>query len=139
MNLPPDVAIITAALLQGIQMALGDDLVGLYLHGSLATGNFDPATSDIDFFAITARPITASQFAALAALHQQLAAFPHPYGNHLEGPYIEQDAARRFVPNQHYPAIQRGEALAWVTHGTNWILERFVVVSVAASRLGGVR
>jgi predicted nucleotidyltransferase len=31
------------------QKVLGDLLFGTYLHGSLATGDFDPLRSDIDF------------------------------------------------------------------------------------------
>src|SRR5215469_6682092 len=32
---------------------LGDDLVGIYLHGSLAMGCFNPDASDVDFLVVT--------------------------------------------------------------------------------------
>ena len=35
-------------LLGGVGEAIGDDLVGLYLGGSLGLGGFDPASSDVD-------------------------------------------------------------------------------------------
>lgn len=36
--------------------ALGENLVGLYVHGSLAFGCFEWARSDVDFIAVVRRP-----------------------------------------------------------------------------------
>jgi hypothetical protein len=41
--------------------ALGVNLVGIYLHGSLALGCFNPARSDIDVLVVTERPLSAEQ------------------------------------------------------------------------------
>ena len=41
------------ALLDGVKETLGEQMVGLYLYGSLASGDFDPQTSDIDFLVVT--------------------------------------------------------------------------------------
>jgi hypothetical protein len=126
-TLPPDAADMLAALLAGMRATLGDDLVGVYLRGSLATGDFDPATSDLDFFAVTERPVTAATFAALRALHAQLDRRQTRYAGELEGPYFDRAAARRFRPGERHPTIGRGEALAWTEHGANWALERWTV------------
>ena len=40
-------------LLSGVKTVLGSRLVGLYIHGSLASGEFNPQTSDIDFLVVT--------------------------------------------------------------------------------------
>ena len=48
----PAVDEILAAIVAGIQAALGDNLVGVYLRGSLATGDFID-TSDVDFLVAT--------------------------------------------------------------------------------------
>jgi len=37
---------------------IGDDLAGIYLHGSLAMGCFNPDRSDIDLIVVTAGPMT---------------------------------------------------------------------------------
>ncbi len=50
----PDVNAVLVLLLAGVKEVLGDLLVGLYVHGSLATGGYDPARSDIDFLVVTA-------------------------------------------------------------------------------------
>ncbi|MCS6839740.1 MAG: DUF4111 domain-containing protein [Roseiflexus sp.] len=39
-------------------MILGDELVGVYLHGSLAMGCFNPAQSDLDLLVITHAPMS---------------------------------------------------------------------------------
>ncbi len=49
----PDVNAVLRLLLEGAQPILGDHFIGLYLYGSLASGDFNPQTSDIDFVVVT--------------------------------------------------------------------------------------
>jgi hypothetical protein len=127
MNLPRQVDDILSALLVGIQHVLEDNLVGVYLRGSLATGDFIPETSDMDVLAVTERPVDDAAFAALAALHKQLAALPNPYANRLEIAYIDRQALKRFESGLRHPTLGQGESLAWSEHHDNWLLERWVV------------
>ncbi len=132
-----DVPEMLDAHLSGICDILGDNLVGVYLRGSLALGDFDPATSDLDFFVVTERRVSDAEFAALAALHTRLDHLPNSrYAAELEGPYIDRAAARRFQPGQRHPTIGRGEALAWHEHGSNWVLERWAVREHAITLIG---
>jgi len=112
MDFPLDVSAMLAELLLAIQTVLSDNLVGVYLRGSLATGDFDPVTSDIDFLAVTERRVSDTEFAALAAMHARLAQFPNRYARHIEGAYIDRAALRRFQPRQQHPTIMSEEALA---------------------------
>jgi hypothetical protein len=45
-------------LAEGLGELLGDELVGVYLHGSLALGCFNPALSDLDVLVVTRRPVS---------------------------------------------------------------------------------
>ena len=81
MTLPQDVTAMLDALLLDIRDELGDNLVGAYLRGSLAAGDFVADTSDIDVLAVTERPVGDAEFAALTALHARLAALPDPYAD----------------------------------------------------------
>ena len=45
-------------LTEGLRQRLGDTLLGVYLHGSLAMGGFNSERSDIDLLAVTHRPLT---------------------------------------------------------------------------------
>lgn len=49
------------------------DLRGLYLYGSLTTGDFSPAASDIDVIAVTGRQPGEGSFGKIEKLHTELA------------------------------------------------------------------
>jgi Nucleotidyltransferase domain len=69
--IPPDVSGHLVRFRDGLLAAV--ELRGLYLYGSLTTGDFSPATSDIDVFAVTScRPVGA-ELDRLSALHLDLA------------------------------------------------------------------
>jgi predicted nucleotidyltransferase len=48
-------------LVGGLQEALGDDLIGVYVHGSLALGCFNPALSDLDVLVVSIRSLAPRQ------------------------------------------------------------------------------
>lgn len=117
-----------AHLLAGVREALGDQLVGLYLYGSLALGDFDPASSDIDFLVATQEDPSPGALADLAALHARLAASGLPYAGRLEGSYIPLRALRRHDPaaNRH-PTIGVDWPFGIGPHGPNWVIERHIL------------
>jgi len=57
---------------------LGRELVGAYVHGSLALGDFSAGRSDVDVVAVCKRPLSAEQKEAVAARLVRLAARPAP-------------------------------------------------------------
>src|SRR5688572_27197668 len=122
-NLPDEVTDILNIFLVGVQAALKDNLVGVYLRGSLALGDFNPESSDLDLLAVTEQPVDEAEFAALAGLHARIAALPNPYANELEITYLDRVALRRFQPGLSHPTLGRGETLKRSEHHTNWILE----------------
>jgi streptomycin 3"-adenylyltransferase len=73
--------------------ALGPALVGVYLHGSAAFGDYDPARSDIDILAVCAGPLSAGERARLGAgLGRD--ALPCPADAGLEFSLVTRAAAR---------------------------------------------
>ncbi|WP_307309868.1 aminoglycoside adenylyltransferase domain-containing protein [Neobacillus driksii] len=126
-HLPNNVTEVLQNLLYGIQEAIGENLVGIYLRGSLALGDFDPKTSDIDFLVVINDTITEEKFANLSVFHSQLASFPNQYALDLEGAYIDLDALKRYRAGEIHPTIYRGGGLQWGEHRINWVLERWTV------------
>ena len=66
-----------AELLRRLNTQLGDELLGLYVDGSLALGDFDEH-SDVDFVAVTRRPIAQQAFERLQTMHDELARLDSP-------------------------------------------------------------
>src|SRR5262245_17627808 len=136
MNLPHKVTEILNIFLAGVQQALKDNLVGVYLRGSLALGDFNPETSDLDLLAVTEQPVDEAEFAALASLHARIATLPNPYANELAITYMDRIALRRFQPGLSHPTLGRGETLMRTEHHTNWLLERWAVRERGVTLLG---
>jgi hypothetical protein len=125
----PDVNEMIRELYTGALSVLGAHLTGLYLDGSLTSGDFD-VDSDIDFVAVTDCEIGADLFSALQAMHDQLAAFASPWAIQLEGSYLPDFALRRFDPEHClYPNIERGlgERLKLERHDETWDVHRSVL------------
>ena len=127
MKPPNDVQDLLDFLVAGLRRSLGDNLCGVYLRGSLALGDFVPATSDVDVLAVTEQPVSETEYAQLVALHAAVDTLPNPYANRLEIAYIDGAALRRFRPGLRHPTLGQGETLAWSEHYANWILERWAV------------
>src|SRR5687768_7159341 len=80
------------ALLSDARKVLGERFVGMYLYGSLALGDFNPETSDIDFLVVTESEVTGEALRALQEMHARVAAGTSKWASELEGSYIPRDA-----------------------------------------------
>src|SRR5690242_19376551 len=65
-------------LLAITQDALQDNLTGVYLHGSLAMGCFNPERSDLDLLVITSEPMSVETKRALVEALLRLSGNPTP-------------------------------------------------------------
>jgi hypothetical protein len=90
-----ETAPILAALLAGARTVLGDRFVGMYLYGSLASGDFNAETSDIDFIIVTDGEVPPELVPELEALHMRLWASGDPWAMKLEGGYIPKQSLCR--------------------------------------------
>lgn len=73
---PDDVRSQIDALVEGFRRVVGDHLISVYLHGSLAMGCFNPRRSDVDLLVVTLRPLDSEAERDLAEL--VLATSRHP-------------------------------------------------------------
>jgi hypothetical protein len=116
----------------------GNDLVGVYLHGSFAVGDFDEH-SDVDFLVVIRAPVTSVQERQLCSVH---AAFPDSivgWAQHLEGSYVPAEQLRRVDPDRTpWLYVDNGSReMEWSAHDntavTRWSLrERGVVLTGTA-------
>jgi len=114
-------------LLVNVQMILGNQLIGLYLYGSLASGGFNPETSDIDFLVVTSDELSDERINALENMHTSLAFSGLKFAAKLEGAYIPQHAIRRFDPDDlECPCINEGNFYLG-RQGSDWIIQRRIL------------
>ena len=125
----PDVNEILQILITEVKDILQNQLVGIYLHGSLANGGFDEY-SDIDVIFVTKEEVSEETFSALYAVHTRISKTDSPWAIQLEVSYFPQDALRRFDPgNITHPHIDRGsgEVLHRMRHESDWIVQRHLL------------
>jgi len=123
----PDINAVLHLLLTSVQAALGDHFVGLYLHGSLASGDFDPERSDIDFVVVTAGALPEERIAALEALHMHLIGSGSSWALKLEGTYFPQQVIRHYQPSDAlYPSLNEGRFYMG-GHGSDWVIQSHIL------------
>ena len=72
-TLYPEVNRVLLDLLDRVSDNLGENFIGMYLYGSLATDEFEPSRSDIDFVVITDDHVSDPVIKSLEAMHIELA------------------------------------------------------------------
>jgi Domain of unknown function (DUF4111)/Nucleotidyltransferase domain len=128
-------------LVRDLQRVLGDALVGVYLHGSLALGCFNPALSDVDLLVVTKAPLSPGERDALAPLlvaggriegsflvEASLTPWRHPapYDLHftwparLVGPGEDHDLAAHITVTRHAGIALLGPPPSDVFPGVPW-------------------
>jgi hypothetical protein len=81
---------------------LGDNLLGAYLQGSLAVGDFDEA-SDVDFMVALHEDVPATRVDLLRQLHLEIHRLPNAWAQNLEGSYAPAFALRRLSTEPRDP------------------------------------
>jgi hypothetical protein len=124
----PDVNALLDTLLAGVQAALGNNLIGMYLHGSLATGDFDPDRSDIDFLVVIREQLSPEMVLALNEMHAQIAASNLKWSTNYEGSYIPKHAIRRYDPAHSLHMVIRVEgSFGMDEHRSDWVIQRHII------------
>jgi predicted nucleotidyltransferase len=125
----PEINDLLQELLAGVRDVLGGHFAGMYLEGSLASGDFD-AASDIDFLVATDEEVSGEQFTALQAMYDRIAKRNTVWAIQLEGSYISLPALRRYDPaNATHPNIERGEGerLKMIHHDHAGVIHRSIL------------
>lgn len=68
----PEINAVLSEWTGGLERLLGNKIVGLYLSGSLAYGDFVPERSDIDLQAVVQSPLTEHELRSVEQLHKQI-------------------------------------------------------------------
>jgi hypothetical protein len=123
----PDVNEILKLLLASVQEILGDQFIGMYLYGSLSSGDFNPETSDVDFLVVTDDLLAEEKIAALESMHKQIWESGMKWASKLEGSYIPRKYIRcHDANNPPCPTVNEGKFYI-DRHSSDWIIQRHIV------------
>ena len=123
----PAVNTLLGKLLSNMQGVLGENFVGMYLYGSLASGDFDARRSDVDFVVVTARELSHETVFALEKMHDDLASSGLDLATKLEGAYLPQADIRRHTSSEtRYPTLNEGNFYLGKL-GSDWVIQRHIL------------
>src|SRR5215207_4474835 len=133
----PDINTLLDHIRASLQAVLGDKLVGLYLYGSLVTGDFDRDMSDIDLLAALSGDLDAPTFDALNAMHSAIIkTYPHWEGR-LEIAYLSLDALQTFkTQRSKIGIISPGEPFHIIDAGIDWLMNWYLVRTKGVTLFG---
>jgi len=123
----PDVNKMLQLLLSEVQEVLGEQFVGMYLFGSLSSGDFHTDASDIDYLAVTTDMLPETTIADLEAMHYRIWNTGLEWAGKLEGSYIPQGHLRRYEKSGiAYPSVNESRFFV-APHGSDWIIQRHII------------
>jgi predicted nucleotidyltransferase len=124
----PQVDEALSVLLANLQNILGNNLVGLYVYGSLVWGDFDESVSDIDLLAAVKNPINQEEFEKLSQMHQDLIKNHPEWDDRIELQYLSLEALKTFKDKEsEVVTISPGEGLEKRMVGKHWLMNWYIV------------
>ncbi len=133
----PQVAQVLERLVAGVSQVLHDNLVGIYLYGSLVTEDFDAQVSDLDLVVVLDRSLDDALFRALHEMHQQVFISYPEWDDRLELAYISLDALETFRERHSRIAIiSPGEPFHQVDAGHDWLISWYMLRETGVALYG---
>lgn len=130
------------ALLQAVsshaEECLGSSLAGIYLFGSLALGDFDPDSSDVDLLVVTELALDEEELACLSSAHEKIFASKLPLAGELEVTYVSREALRSFAAGKSLCfRVDRGSPkLRADTLDVDWLINFYALHQGGRSLMG---
>ncbi len=132
----PDVNEVLHILLTSTHKILGNQFIGIYLYGSLSSGDFNPESSDIDFLVVTTDALSESKVSELEHMHNRIWATGSKWATKLEGAYVPKDLIRHHTrDNVACPTVNEGRFYV-AGLGSDWIIQRHIVREVGTVLAG---
>jgi hypothetical protein len=115
-------------LVDGLRRNLGHGLVGVSVYGSVATGDFDDAVSDVDLLVVLDEDISGDRFVRLDAFHDGVVAAQPEWNDRLDIAYVSAEGLRTFrVKASPLASISPGEPFNVKPAGVDWLLNWYQV------------
>ena len=105
-----------------------DSLVGLYVYGSLVTGDFDKGRSDIDLLAVVDADVEGETFGRLDRMHSRFVEVHPAWEDRIEVAYMPAPALWNFrAQTNQIAVVSPGEPFHLKVAGTDWLMNWYTV------------
>lgn len=128
---------IISELSENISKTLGDNLIGLYLFGSLTYDAFNQESSDVDLMAVLKEPAIYSQLELLKKVHSNIATHFPEWANRVECSYTPVSMLSSLTPPKE-PRPYYGENTFWpeAPYGNEWIINLYLTYNYGQTLIG---
>jgi len=132
-----DINEILSFISESIKTILGKNLIGVYLFGSLAYGDFNPDSSDIDLVTIINNPLNHHELELIKQLHEQIRTHDKKWSNRLECSYTPIEMLKNILPPKE-PRPYYGEGIFYdeAPYGNEWIINNYLLYEYAFPLIG---
>ena len=126
-TLYPEIDTILTELIKKIDNVIGDNLLGIYLFGSLTYGDFDPGRSDIDLITLVNQQLNAFQIEKCHELHLYIEKRNPKWLHRIENSFTPTSMLSNIQPpNDPRPYYNDGEI--WqAQYGNEWIINLYLL------------
>ncbi len=133
----PEIEDLLSRLTDDIRRSLGHSLVGLYLYGSLVTGDFDKESSDIDLLAVLRSRMKGDAFDRLDNVHGRFIEDHPAWDDRIEVAYVSAPALRKFkTETSEIAVVSPGEPFHLKEAGKDWLINWYTVRELGVTLFG---
>jgi predicted nucleotidyltransferase len=120
-----------------IRRSSNDSLVGLYVYGSLVTGDFDKDRSDIDLLAVVDSDLDGDTFDRLDRMHARFVEDHLAWEDRIEVAYVPDSALWNFRTHTGQIAVvSPGEPFHLKAAGKDWLINWYMVREAGVTLCG---
>lgn len=132
-----DINEILKNICEGIDVILKENLIGIYLFGSLAYGDFNLDSSDIDIVVISNTQIDSKSLEQIKLLHKNIGDQYSTWRDRLECSYVSVNMLKNVLPpKEPRPYLGSGIFYDEAPYGNEWIINNYLLYQFGATLIG---
>ena len=132
-----DVNLLLQEFNKNAQDILGNNLIGIYLMGSLSYGDFIPERSDIDLSVVVKEPISEDKMNQIEKLHLKLEQRHTLWTKRIECQYVPLEMFKNLLPvDLRRPYYGAGKFYSEALYGNEWLINNYLLYKCGVSLIG---
>ncbi|MBI4225639.1 DUF4111 domain-containing protein [Candidatus Roizmanbacteria bacterium] len=122
---------------KNVGKVLGDEVIGIYLFGSLTYGDFNPDRSDIDLLVVVKYPLAKGKIKLLKKFHVDLGKKYPKWAKRHESSYTPIDFFKNILPpTKPRPYFGSGKFYPKAQYGNEWLINNYLLYKHGITFMG---